>query len=404
MAGELKILLLEDSIADVFLLQKVLQRADVKHLLQVVDSEHEFILKLDNFKPDVVLSDHALPSFNSMEALRIVKERGLDIPFILVTGTVSEEFAVSAIKAGADDYILKDRLTRLPSSIQSCLSQKRVSREKDIIQALHSQLQSAYNELEEKNRNITDSIHYAKRIQESLLPGSDVLKKTFPESFIFNKPKDVIGGDFYWFAEHDGKFHVAVADCTGHGVPGALMSMIGFSLLNEIVITNKIKAPADILIQLNRGIRKVLKQDMGQNESHAGMDIAICSIDIQNKKLEFAGANRPLVFCTADGNRLFKGNRGGIGGFHSSENTIFQTHCISFKEDDMIYLYTDGYSDQFGGRKKKKSKNSDIIKMLQSFHPFDASEQEKLFQLWIDKWKGELEQTDDILLLGIKFA
>jgi sigma-B regulation protein RsbU (phosphoserine phosphatase) len=338
-----------------------------------------------------------------MEALNIVKDKGLDIPFILVTGTVSEEFAVSAMKAGANDYILKDRLTRLPSAIQSCLSQKRVSREKDDIQTLHTKLQRAFNELEEKNRSITDSIHYAKRIQEALLPSSTILKKTFPESFILNKPKDVIGGDFYWFAEHEGKFHVAVADCTGHGVPGALMSMIGFSLLNEIVIANNITAPADILMHLNRGIRKVLKQDLGQNESHAGMDIAFCSIDFKNNQLEFAGANRPLVFCTAKEHRLYKGNRGGIGGFHAAENNSFQTHIIPFKTDDMIYLYTDGYSDQFGGRKKKKSKNSDIIKMLQSFHPFDAQEQEKLFQLWIDKWKGDLEQTDDILLVGIKF-
>jgi serine phosphatase RsbU (regulator of sigma subunit) len=399
----LKILLVEDNKADIGLMKHVLKKAEIKHELSIADSESEFVYKLDNFKPDVVLSDHSLPSFNSLEALKIVRGRGLDIPFILVTGTVSEEFAIQTMDAGADDYILKDRMARLPSSIGACFSRRKANREKTSIESVHAKLQEAFLELEEKNQSITESLRYASRIQDSLLPSPAALKNIFPESFILNKPKDLIGGDFYWFTEQEDLFYLAVADCTGHGVPGALMSMIGFSLLNEIVVTNHISDPAEILRHLNTGIRKVLKQDIHAGDSHAGMDIACCRIDRKNQTIDFAGANRPLILCRRAGQLHVKGNRGGIGGGPIQEALAFTTHHVQYEAGDTLNLYSDGYSDQFGGRKKKKIKKRDVEKMLQSFHVFDAAEQELLYRQWIDKWKAELEQTDDILLVGIKF-
>jgi sigma-B regulation protein RsbU (phosphoserine phosphatase) len=399
----LNILLVEDNKGDVGLLKHVLKKAGINHELSIADSEAEFCNKLDNFKPDVILSDHSLPVFNSLEALKIVRGRGMDIPFILVTGTVSEEFAIQAMEAGADDYILKDRLARLPSSIEACFSRRKISREKIGIESIHAKLQQAFQDLEEKNRNITDSMLYARRIKDSLLPGSEALKKIFPESFILNKPKELLGGDFYWFTEQDGMFYIAVADCTGHGVPGALMSMIGFGILNEIVVGNQIFDPSEILKHLNTGIRKALKQDILAGDSHLGMDIACCCIDRKKQTILFAGANRPLILCRRDEKLHVKGNKGGIGGFQLQESSTFTTHQIPYQAGDTLYLYSDGYSDQFGGKKKKKIRNRDVQKMLQSFHVFDAAEQELLYRQWIDKWKAELEQTDDILLVGIKF-
>jgi sigma-B regulation protein RsbU (phosphoserine phosphatase) len=402
MKHPLKILLIEDSLADVMLLQRVLHKAHVSHILKVVDTESDFNEMLDKFKPDVVLSDHALPSFNSLEALQILRDKELDIPFILVTGTVSEEFAVSCMKAGADDYILKDRLFRLPVSIESVFSRKQLSREKELIESLHIQLKKIFDDLAEKNKSITESIHYAQRIQEAMLPELKSLHKLFPRSFIFNKPKDIIGGDFYWFTEREGLFYIAVADCTGHGVPGALISMLGFNLLNEIVKTKKSLKPGHILEKLHTGIQKVLKQDTYESSASDGMDIAICSIDRTKRKINFSGANRPLFIKNRKGFKIVKGNRSGLGGKENSQSKKYENHHFVYEKGDIIYLCTDGYADQFGGRRSKKLMSRNLNKLLQASHSFDILEQHELLVEWLDKWRGDLEQTDDVLVVGIE--
>jgi serine phosphatase RsbU (regulator of sigma subunit) len=398
----LKILLLEDNLADVMLLQKVLQKGDLAITLKVVDTEEEFVEKLEKFKPDVVLSDHSLPSFNSMEALRHVRKRGLDIPFILVTGTVSEEFAVECIMAGADDYILKSNMARLPSAIRNAFSRKELGREKEIIQGLHDKLHYAYQEIEEKNKSINESISYARRIQEAILPGADSLKKIYPKSFILYKPKYQIGGDFYWFAEREDKFFIAVADCTGHGIPGALMSMLGFSLLNEIIQVKGAVRTCDILQKLNKGICKILKQDEPDIKAHHGMDIAICCVDKTEHTLEFSGAKRPLFFKHKDELSLIKGDGFGIGGDGHGSERKYTSHVLPYHPGDIFYLYSDGYADQFGGKKERKLMNRNLNKLLQSTHSFDIHEQEEMLYQWLDRWKGDLEQTDDILIVGIQ--
>jgi serine phosphatase RsbU (regulator of sigma subunit)/CheY-like chemotaxis protein len=402
LTDRLKILLLEDSVSDVILLERLLHKSNVPHTMQVVDTEADFRLKLDQFQPDLVLSDHALPAFNSMEALQIVREKGLDIPFILVTGAVSEEFAVNCIKAGADDYILKDRLFRLPTSIEKALSSRKIGREKQQIESLHLRLSKTYAELAEKNRNITESIRYAKCIQQSMLPGQEALGRYFPRSFIINKPKDMIGGDFYWFTERDGLFFIAVADCTGHGVPGALISMIGFNLLNEIVqVRNTLKTDL-ILEELGIGIQKVLRQGIPENSSNDGMDIALCSIDRVNHQINFSGANRPFFFKKGREFKILRGIKSGIGGKEMVVRPKQESHQVSYSEGDMIYLCTDGYADQFGGKHSKKMMNRNLIKILQASHSFDIFRQHELMLEWLEKWKGKLEQTDDILIVGLE--
>jgi serine phosphatase RsbU (regulator of sigma subunit) len=402
MNQNIKILLLEDSLSDVMLLQRVLHKAEIKYVLQVVDTEADFADKLDRFVPDVVLSDHALPSFNSMQALSLVRKKGLDIPFILVTGTVSEEFAVSCMKSGADDYILKDRLFRLPLSIQTAIARKQLTHEKETIEFLHNKLKRAFRELSEKNQSILQSIRYAQRIQESMFPGEVELRRFFHRSFLLNKPKDIIGGDFCWFMEHESRFYIAVADCTGHGVPGALLSVLGFNLLNQLA-HSKTKANAGEMLEfLHSGIQQILRQDLPANLAHDGMDIALCIIDRKRKKIEFSGANRPLYFSEKTGFKVIKGMKRGIGGQESRSHKPYINHTIPYKKGDMMYLSTDGYADQFGGKKGRKLMNRNLNKLLQSSHSFDILEQGHLFKEWFEKWKGELEQTDDILVTGIE--
>lgn len=402
MDKELKILLLEDNYSDAELLVRTLKKADMKHELHLVESKSHFITELDEFKPDVIVSDHSLPSFSSLEALKIAREKKSDIPFILVTGSVSEEFATDCIKAGVDDYILKDSLVRLPSSIRNIFSKTSVQREKESIESLHNQLKVAYHEIEENNKNMTDSINYAKLIQEAMLPDKSVLTNYFPNSLIIYRPKDIVSGDFYWFVERDNKLLIAVADCTGHGVPGSLMSMIGYGLLNEIVNVKKITRPAHILGALNKGLRRALKQDQNGNGRCDGMDIALCAINRQNKKIEFAGANRHLMFFRDKQLELTKGDKFGIGGLHYESTVQYTNHEISYDEGDVIYMCTDGYADQFGGTRGRRMMTRNLFRILEKSLSFGVNDQEHLLNHWLDKWKGNYEQTDDILLVGIQ--
>jgi phosphoserine phosphatase RsbU/P len=403
MDKEIKILLLEDSISDAELLMHTLSRAGMKHILHWVESRSHFLSELHNFKPDVILSDHSLPGFTSLDALKISRNYKPDIPFILVTGAASEEFAVECMKAGVDDYILKDSLVRLPNSIKNIFSKTDAEREKKDIEHLHTKLQVAYHHIEENNKNITDSLNYARLIQQAMLPDKRILKGFFSSSFIIYKPKDIVSGDFYWFHERDNVLTIAIADCTGHGVPGALMSMIGSALLNEIVSVNGCTQPSKVLNRLNSGVRHALKQE--ENHSNDGMDIAVCTVNSGKKEIEFAGANRHLAyFRNGKEMELIKGNKFGIGGLHANDAGIqFTNHAVNYNEGDVIYMFTDGYADQFGGAQGKRMMTRNLFKILERSLSFGLEEQENVLIHWLEKWQNNLEQTDDILLLGARF-
>jgi sigma-B regulation protein RsbU (phosphoserine phosphatase) len=402
METELKILLLEDNHSDAELLVRTLDKAGVRHTVRLVESRGHFVSELDSFTPDLIISDYSLPAFSSLEALGIAREKYGDIPFILVTGSVSEQFAVECMKAGVDDYILKSSLVRLPSSIKNIVSKISVKREKESIESLHEELKVAYRAIEENNKNITDSLNYAKLIQDAMLPERSVLTKYFPDSLIIYRPKDIVSGDFYWFAERDNKLLVAVADCTGHGVPGSLMAMIGIGLLNEIVNVKKIMQPGEILDNLNSGLRKTMKQDRGGSHRFDGMDVSLCSIDKYSKVIEFAGANRHLIYFRNRKLELIRGNKYGIGGLLSTAKTLFTNHVISYGERDIIYMCTDGYADQFGGSRGKRMMTRNLFKILEKSLSFGIEQQQQLLIHWLDTWQGDYEQTDDILLMGIQ--
>jgi len=399
----IKILLLEDNPGDVGLLQRELKKAGLLFSLYVADSKESFVEGLHAFEPDIILSDHSLPSFNSKEAFEIAKNKKVDIPFVLVTGTVSEEFAVECMKAGVDDYILKDSLVRLPSAIQNLFNNKEIKKEKDSIELLHKELQNAYQEIEEKNKSITDSINYAKRIQDAILPDNEKLNAFFPEWFIHYKPKDIVSGDFYWFEKCGNKLIIAVADCTGHGVPGALMSVIGSELLNKIVVEKNITDPSEILRHLNIGITRFFKTKENQTMADDGMDIAICTISFDSKTLEYAGAHRPLWLIRNDDLEEFKPNKHSIGGLLPGEKRVYEKHQIKFNSNDLVYFFTDGITDQFGGRFEKKLMKKKFKKLLLSMHSNHLNDQKKILNDYMTRWAGNIEQVDDMLVMGLRF-
>ena len=261
-------------------------------------------------------------------------------------------------------------------------------------------LSLAYKEIEMKNKDITDSINYSKRIQESSLPTMELKHKLFPNAFILFKPKDIVSGDFYWFTEINDKKLIAACDCTGHGVPGALMSMIGNNILNQIVNEKGITSPDKILNQLHLDIRKSLKQNE-QVENSDGMDIAMIAFNLETG-IEFAGAQRPLWLIRNNTIEEIKPDKFSIGGMQPENNRSFTNNFKSLSKGDCIYIFTDGYVDQFGGTEGKKFMSKRFKELLLSVHTKPMSEQEKILNHTIENWKGVSEQIDDILVIGIR--
>ncbi len=259
-------------------------------------------------------------------------------------------------------------------------------------------------ELTQKNKNITDSINYAKRIQMALMPSAKLFKKYFSDSFILHIPKDIVSGDFYWINEVDGRIYFAAVDCTGHGVPGAFMSIIGFELFRRITEIEKKKRPAEILNSLSHGFETIFR-DIEDITLRDGMDAAFCAIDPELKVLEFSGAFNPLYLVRDNTITEIKGDRFAVGLSHAEDELPpqqFKDNVIPLQENDVIYIFTDGYADQFGGPEGKKYKYRRFRHLLLALHQLPMDRQVEFLRRSIMDWKGNLDQVDDVLVIGIR--
>ncbi|MBI3502430.1 MAG: tetratricopeptide repeat protein [Bacteroidetes bacterium] len=252
--------------------------------------------------------------------------------------------------------------------------------------------------IEQKNKDITDSINYAKRIQTAILPGKEFVQKLFPQSFVFYHPRDIVSGDFYFFAEAGKKKIAAACDCTGHGVPGAFMSMIGNDLLHKIVNENKITDTAKILSELHKNILQALNQDIQNRTSFDGMDVSIICYDEEKKQIQFSGAIRPLYYFTSAGFQELKGDRNSVG----AEGAAFSSQQISLNGSSTFYLFSDGYVDQFGGKNGKKFMAKKFKDVLNSVQKKSMQEQEEILSKELFEWKNDRGQVDDVLVIGIR--
>jgi ligand-binding sensor domain-containing protein/serine phosphatase RsbU (regulator of sigma subunit) len=298
--------------------------------------------------------------------------------------------------------LIKTQIT-LETQVRERTSELREEKEK--VEVVNREITAQKSIIETKNRDITDSIRYAKNIQEAILPQLDVISQEFPNSFILYMPKDIVSGDFYWFAKRKNKRFIATADCTGHGVPGAFMSIIGNTILNEIVSEKEILEPGEILNELHAGIKNALKQSNAEGERRDGMDIALCAIEGDSNILEYAGANRPLwIFRGGDKERMevIKPNKFPIGGLETEDRRQFTNNRIELGKGDMMYLTSDGYADQFGGHAGKKMMVKNFQKLLTEILHLPLSEQKEILKKHFVSWKGEQEQVDDVLVIGFR--
>ncbi len=303
-----------------------------------------------------------------------------------------------AIVAGTVLYILYRWRTASLRKRKEELEQTVKERTAEVIEQ-KEEIEKQKELIEERNKDMTDSINYAKRIQEAILPQKELKYTLFPDAFVLFQPKDVVSGDFYWFAEKNGKRFIAAVDCTGHGVPGAFMSMIGNAFLNEIVNERGITEPGKILSELRFLVIKALKQTGAEGEARDGMDISL--LCFSDGYAEWAGANNPLWLMQRGKCTVYLPDKRPIG-FFRGQGLPFTNNRIEMQKEDTFYIFTDGYADQFGGEKGKKFKYKQLQELLISIQPEPMLKQEEILLDTLNEWKGNLEQVDDVLVIGVR--
>jgi serine phosphatase RsbU (regulator of sigma subunit) len=329
---------------------------------------HEMAAKYDNEKKEREIA---------MQKLEISDQKKSKMLFVAISG-----FAVILTVVVLKGYLNKKKANFLLE-------------EKNVLIELQKTI------VEEKNKDITDSIHYAHRIQKAILPSREHQQRMLPSSFILFKPKDIVSGDFYWIEQWGDKTIVAVIDCTGHGVPGAFMTFVAYSLLNEAVLEHGIDNPAAILNEMRRNLNKMLRQKNDSEALRDGMDISICAFDFKKMELEYAGAYNPLWYIRKNVLKEIKADKQPIGIFMDVPQP-FTNHVLKLEKGDSLYLFTDGYADQFGGDKGKKFKYKSLQELLISIHEKTGEEQKHELDNTFESWKGNLQQLDDVCIFGVR--
>jgi serine phosphatase RsbU (regulator of sigma subunit) len=258
--------------------------------------------------------------------------------------------------------------------------------------------------VDEQHKDIKDSITYSQRIQNAILPPKNFWENLLPNSFILYLPKDILSGDFYWIAETTDYTYVAAADCTGHGVPGALISVVNYNLLNKAVLEKNLVTPSEILDAVNIWLTESLHQSYGESDVKDGMDVTLIAISKHSNEMLFAGANNP-IYIVSDGElKRIKGDKFPVGAFLEDQIQKFTTHKIQIKSGDCIYLFSDGFADQFGGKAGKKYKYAQFQEKLVKISKMPINQQKEIIGNEFNAWKGSHEQVDDVLLVGIKIS
>jgi serine phosphatase RsbU (regulator of sigma subunit) len=355
--------------------------------------------------PDLIIMDIIMPERNGIEAVTYLraKKQTADIPIIVLSASESLE---SAYIAGANDFILKpfkkyELLIKVRSALNLVQKINEIRFQKTEIEKTHKELLEQTEKIAQQRKDILDDIRYSLRIQKAIFPTKATLHELLHDFFILNMPRNIVSGDFYWAAKTNNSYVIAVADCTGHGISGAFMTMAGIAFLNEILNRKSILDPAAILYELRLLVMNLLKQKGEEGEAADGMDITLIIFDEAKNKLRFAGANNPVYIIRNGELFTHKGDRMPIG-IHLKFDKPFTNQDIPLQKGDMIYMFTDGYADQFGGPKNKKFRYKQFQELLLQIHNKPLNKQKEVLSRTIVDWMGDNEQIDDILILGFK--
>jgi len=280
------------------------------------------------------------------------------------------------------------------------LEQKVIERTEEVVRQ-KSEIESKNEELEILYKQVTDSIHYAKRIQDAILPNNSRVKELLPDSFILFKPKDIVSGDFYWIEKKNGLVYFAAVDCTGHGVPGAFMSLVGHNILKDIIKNTSVTKPSEILDHMRDGVMNTLRVDDSGKQAKDGMDMTLCAINYNTLELQYAAAFNPLYIIRNGELILHPANKFPIGSF-VGEKANFDNHMIQLQKGDQVFIFSDGYADQFGGPNGKKFMVGNFRKLLVQIAHLDSATQKSKLDETLLTWQGGQEQVDDVLVMGVK--
>jgi serine phosphatase RsbU (regulator of sigma subunit) len=386
-------------------------RRDFKVLLASSGAEGLGIMREEAVH--LVITDQRMPEMTGVEFLEKIIPDYPDCIRIVLTGFSDVEAIIQAINKGrVYSYITKPwNREELKITINRALeaynlrqqNKELIASLKEANENLERKVIERTKQIELQKEEITDSIKYASRIQSALLPPEEEIEKLLPYCFILNRPRDIVSGDYYWIAQKDNKVVVAVADCTGHGVPGAFMSILGIANLNEIVNKTEKIAAGDILNQLREQLIRSLRQTgKMEDKTRDSIEMALCIIDPVKNTLQYSGAFRPLY--TVRNNELIeiKGDFMPIG-IYEGEKKSFCTKEMEVQENDIIYMFSDGYVDQIGGPEKKTFRSKQFRQLLLGIHDKPLNDQKNILEAKLHEWKRDFEQIDDILVMGIKF-
>lgn len=310
----------------------------------------------------------------------------------------------SHYRALSDEDTLGDALLKMREDLREnerVLEAKVIERTEQVVRQ-KEEIEIKNEELEVLYKHVTDSIKYAKRIQEAILPPDSLVKRILPNSFVLYKPKDIVSGDFFWMEQKNNKTMFAAVDCTGHGVPGAFMSIVGYNILKHVVNNNDLTTPSIILDNLNIGVSETLHHGQKESQAKDGMDISFCTIDFNTLELQYAGAYNPLYLIRNGELIPTKANKFPIGLFLGEEKKKFTNHSLQLQKDDCVYIFSDGYADQFGGPNGKKFMAGRFCDLLLEVHKHPIELQKEILNKIIEEWRGPLDQVDDILVIGLK--
>ncbi len=405
MKDKYKILIADDSELSLKIIREILEIVGKGVKLYYAEDGKKACEVALEIIPDLILMDVIMPELNGIEAVKYLRAQPTtsEIPIIVLSATESLN---SAYEAGANDFISKpfqkyELLIKVRSALNLVQKIKEIRSQKTELEKKHQEVIKQHDKIAQQQKDIIDDIHYSKRIQRAILRTNQYIKKVIPEHFILNLPRNIVSGDFYWVGELDNKHIIAVADCTGHGISGAFMTMAGTAFLNEILNTKSAHTAGEILFELRRLVMKLLKQKGEEGEAADGMDISLIILDKNNRILQYAGANNPLYIIHNEELQIIKGDRMPIG-IHMLFEKPFTDCQMEIHSGDMIYLFTDGYADQFGGPNNKKFRYRQFQELLLQIHKQPMEKQnEELFRT-ITHWKGKNNQVDDILILGFR--
>jgi serine phosphatase RsbU (regulator of sigma subunit) len=381
--------------------------------IHVANSAHRGLEIMNKHDIHLVITDQRMPEMTGIEFLENIIPHYPDCIRMILTGFSDVEAIIQAINIGrVYRYItkpwskeeLKITMDRALETYSLTRQNKKLIEDlKEANQNLEQKVIKRTKQIEQQKIEITDSIRYASRIQSALLPPDEDLDRLLPSYFILNKPKEIVSGDYYWLSHKYDKVIVAVSDCTGHGVPGAFMSILGIAFLNEIINTSEIIIANEILNELREHLIKSLHQRGRKDDTRDGMEMAICVVDFTNKKIQYSGALRPLYFIRNMELNEFKGDLMPIG-VHDDDKNSFSNTELHFKEDDIIYLFSDGYVSQIGGPNRKTFRSRKFKQLLINIHQKPMHEQKEILEKEYEEWRHDIEQIDDIMVMGIRFT